>query len=167
MKISYQLLHHTSLILLLSAVSGLCSAQSNTQAASTPVASTETVPMTVATAPAKINSLIKIDEKIGTGAEATRGLYVDVHYTGWIYNPNAADRHGLKFDSSRDSGQPLTFQVDARNVIRGWDMGVSGMKVGGKRTLIIPGYLAYGTKGSNSIPPNATLIFDVELMDVK
>lgn len=123
--------------------------------------------MTVETAPPKINSLIKIDQLIGTGAEATPGLYVDVHYTGWLYDPKAADRHGAKFDSSRDSGKPLTFQLDARNVIRGWDLGIRGMKVGGKRTLIIPGYLAYGTRGANSIPPNSTLIFDVELMNVR
>ncbi|MET3107266.1 FKBP-type peptidyl-prolyl cis-trans isomerase FkpA [Oxalobacteraceae bacterium GrIS 2.11] len=137
-------------------------------AAQTPAPETgAAAPMTVETAPAKVNSLIKIDQQIGTGAEATRGLYVDVHYTGWLYDPKAPDRRGVMFDSSRTAGKPITFQVDARNVIRGWDMGIQGMKVGGKRTLIIPGYLAYGPKGSNSIPPNATLIFDVELMDAK
>jgi FKBP-type peptidyl-prolyl cis-trans isomerase FkpA len=150
-----------ALSFLLVIVQGMASAQ--TAAPETAAAA----PVTVATAPEKITKLIKIDEKIGDGAEATRGLYVDVHYTGWLYDPKAADRHGAKFDSSRDSGRPLTFQLDARNVIRGWDMGVAGMKVGGKRTLIIPSYLAYGPKGSNSIPPNSALIFDVELMDVK
>lgn len=161
---------HSFCKLLLSATlatsAAICLAQTATPStATTTVASA--APMTVANAPAKVTSLLKIDEVIGTGAEATRGLYIDVHYTGWLYDPKAADKHGAKFDSSRDSGRPLTFQLDARNVIRGWDMGVNGMKVGGKRTLIIPGYLAYGPKGSNSIPPNATLIFDVELMDVK
>jgi FKBP-type peptidyl-prolyl cis-trans isomerase FkpA len=159
MKILLQL-SFASLILALA--QGYCAAQDAPPAAITD----PTAPVTVATAPAKITSLIKIDNVIGTGAEATRGLYVDVHYTGWIYDPKAPDRHGVQFDSSR-GGKPLTFQVDARNVIRGWDMGVQGMKVGGKRTLIIPGYLAYGTKGNASIPPNATLIFDVELMDAK
>jgi len=139
--------------------------QTTSDSANPPAAAPE--PVTVATAPAKITALIKIDEKIGTGTEATPGSYLDVHYTGWLYDPKAADRHGAQFDSSRESGRPLTFQLDARSVIRGWDLGIRGMKVGGKRTLIIPGYLAYGPKGSNSIPPNSTLIFDVELMDAK
>lgn len=124
-------------------------------------------PVTVETAPEKIRSLIKIDQVIGTGAEATPGLYVDVHYTGWLYDPKAPDRRGAKFDSSREGGKPMTFQLDARNVIRGWDLGIKGMKVGGKRILIIPGYLAYGSKGNVSIPPNAALIFEVELMNAR
>jgi FKBP-type peptidyl-prolyl cis-trans isomerase FkpA len=123
--------------------------------------------ITVATAPAKVTSLIKIDDKIGDGTEATPGSYVDMHYTGWLYDPKAPDRRGTKFDSSRDSGKPLTFQLDARAVIRGWDLGVKGMKVGGKRTLIIPGYLAYGSKGTNGIPPNATLLFEVEMVGAR
>ena len=143
----------------------LCS-MSQAEDASIP-ASTDAAPVTVATAPLKINSLIKIDEQLGSGNEATPGMYIDVHYTGWLYNPKNPDRRGLKFDSSRDAGRPLTFQLGARQVIRGWDLGVQGMKVGGKRTLIIPGYLAYGSTGTNSIPPNASLIFDVELMNVK
>lgn len=124
-------------------------------------------PMTVAAAPAKINSLIKIDDHIGTGAEATPGSYLDMHYTGWLYDPKAADKRGFQFDSSRTSGKPLTFQLDARQVIRGWDIGVKGMKVGGKRTLIIPGYLAYGPTDNHAIPANSSLIFDVELVAVK
>jgi FKBP-type peptidyl-prolyl cis-trans isomerase FkpA len=124
-------------------------------------------PLTVATAPAKIKSLIQLDEVIGTGAEATPGSNLDVHYTGWLYDPNAADRHGMKFDSSHDNGKPLTFQLGARSVIVGWDKGLVGMKVGGKRTLIIPAYMAYGSRGNSAIPPNATLIFDVELVGVK
>src|SRR5690348_12159189 len=86
--------------------------------------------LTVETAPAKVNSLIKIDEKIGTGAEATPGLQVEVQYTGWLYDPKAPDRHGIKFDSSYDRKTPLKFQLDARQVIRGWDLGVRGMRVG-------------------------------------
>lgn len=120
----------------------------------------------VANAPTKITSLIKIDEQAGSGEEATPGSFVDVQYTGWLYDPKAADRRGAKFDSSRDSGRPFTFQIDARGVIRGWDLGVRGMKVGGKRTLIIPAYLAYGTKGSNGIPPNSALIFDIEVINL-
>ena len=150
-----------ALSLLLTCSSGLTQTPSDASA----VAAPDTV--TVATAPAKITTLIKIDDTIGTGTEATPGSYLDVHYTGWLYDPKAANRHGAQFDSSRDSGRPLTFQLDARSVIRGWDLGIRGMKVGGKRTLIIPGYLAYGPKGSNSIPPNSTLIFDVELMDAR
>jgi FKBP-type peptidyl-prolyl cis-trans isomerase len=127
----------------------------------------EQAPITVATAPAKISKLIIIDEKIGDGVDVTPGMYLDMHYTGWIYNPNAPDRHGAQFDTSRDRGQPITFQMDARTVIRGWDLGVKGMKVGGKRTLIIPSYLGYGTKGSSSIPPNSPLIFDIELVGAR
>ena len=122
--------------------------------------------VTVAIAPEKITTLIKIDEAAGKGDEATPGSFVDVHYTGWLYDPKSADRRGTKFDSSRDAGRPFTFQLDARNVIRGWDVGVRGMKVGGKRTLIIPAYLAYGTKGSNGIPPNSALIFDIEVLGI-
>ena len=175
MKTLSQPFLRTSLTLFLLSAIGICAAQNTTQESTTAaitagsaVSATPTAePITVANAPAKITSLIKIDNKIGTGAEASPGLYLDVHYTGWLYDPKKADKHGNKFDSSLDAGKPLTFQLDARNVIRGWDLGVKGMKVGGKRTLIIPGYLAYGVKGSNSIPPNATLIFDIELMDVK
>jgi len=160
MKISLQT---TLASLTLMLAQGCAVAQTGTPDASAAAAQ----PVTVATAPAKITSLIKIDQQIGDGAEITPGLYVDVHYTGWLYDPKAADRHGAKFDSSLDSGKPLTFQLDARSVIRGWDMGIKGMKVGGKRTLIIPGYLAYGPKGSNSIPPNSALIFDVEVVGAR
>ena len=91
-----------------------------------------------------------------------------MHYTGWLYDPKAADRHGTKFDSSRDRGEPFSFKLGARQVISGWDQGVAGMKVGGKRTLVIPSDLGYGNRGAGAaIPPNATLVFDVELVDVK
>src|SRR6202790_2397070 len=105
------------------------------------------------------------DLKEGTGATATTGKTVSVHYTGWLA------KDGKKFDSSVDRGQPFMFQLGAGQVIKGWDEGVSGMKVGGKRQLRIPpdlGYGARGTGGANPvIPPNATLIFDVELLGVK
>ena len=115
-----------------------------------------------------ITSLQVTDHKVGTGATAAAGKQVNVHYTGWLYDPKAADKHGTKFDSSRDRGEPFSFKLGARQVISGWDQGVAGMKVGGTRTLIIPSELGYGSRGAGGvIPPNATLVFDVELLDVK
>ena len=111
-----------------------------------------------------------IDHVIGKGAEATVGSTVVVNYTGWFYKPLAAKQRGRKFDSSLDAGrEPLEFQLGARQVIKGWEQGVQGMKVGGKRTLIIPSELAYGKRGApgGSIPPDSDLIFDVELLKVK
>ena len=114
------------------------------------------------------NDLQKIDVKQGTGAEATPGKAVVVHYTGWLYDTSKPDSHGAKFDSSRDSGRPFGFVLGAGRVIKGWDEGVAGMKVGGHRTLVIPPQLAYGERGAGGvIPPGATLIFDVELLEVK
>ena len=111
-----------------------------------------------------------VDHVIGKGAEATVGSKVLVNYTGWFYKPLAAKQRGRKFDSSLDAGrEPLEFQLGARQVIKGWEQGVQGMKVGGKRTLIIPSELAYGKRGAGggSIPPDSDLIFDVELLKVK
>ena len=109
-----------------------------------------------------------IDQKIGTGATAESGKVVVVHYTGWLYDESAADNKGKKFDSSRDRGDPFSFPLGAGHVIQGWDKGVAGMKVGGQRTLIIPPELGYGERGAGGvIPPNATLVFDVELLEVK
>jgi FKBP-type peptidyl-prolyl cis-trans isomerase FkpA len=124
---------------------------------------------TAAPAAAASNPLVKIDTVVGTGKEAAVGTTVVVNYTGWLYKPVAAKQHGRKFDSSLDAGrEPLVFQLGAGRVIKGWDQGVVGMKVGGKRTLIIPGEMAYGKRGSGEmIPPDADLIFDVELLDVK
>jgi len=117
---------------------------------------------------AKMQELQKIDVKQGTGPEATPGKAVVVHYTGWLHDPGAADQHGAKFDSSVDRGQPFTFTLGGGQVIKGWDEGVAGMKVGGKRTLVIPPGMGYGARGAgNVIPPNATLVFDVELLDVR
>lgn len=105
------------------------------------------------------------DEKVGTGAEAVAGKNVSVHYTGWLDDKG---QKGKKFDSSLDRGQPFVFPLGAGHVIKGWDEGVAGMKVGGKRTLMIPTALGYGARGAGgAIPPNADLIFDVELLDVK
>ena len=122
----------------------------------------------VITATASITSLIKDDVKVGTGAEAVTGKTVSVHYTGWLYDPSAADKHGKQFDSSRTSGTPFQFPLGGGRVIKGWDQGVAGMKVGGQRTLTIPANMGYGARGAGgSIPPNATLIFDVELLGVE
>ena len=108
--------------------------------------------------------LKKIDVVEGSGAEARSGS-VKVHYTGWLNDPAQPEGKGRKFDSSVDRGQPFEFKLGAGQVIRGWDEGVAGMKVGGKRTLIIPPEMGYGTRGAGGvIPPNATLVFDVELL---
>jgi FKBP-type peptidyl-prolyl cis-trans isomerase len=106
-----------------------------------------------------------IDTQIGTGAEAKKGLIVSMQYTGWLYTKSG--EKGAKFDSSLDRNKPFTFTLGQKQVIPGWDEGVPGMRVGGKRTLIIPPELAYGSTGAAGvIPPNATLIFDVELLSV-
>lgn len=102
-----------------------------------------------------------VDQVVGTGEAAVAGQNVSVHYTGWLEN-------GKKFDSSVDRGQPFSFPLGAGRVIKGWDEGVQGMKVGGKRKLTIPSDLGYGSRGAGGvIPPNATLIFDVELLGVR
>jgi FKBP-type peptidyl-prolyl cis-trans isomerase FkpA len=104
------------------------------------------------------------DTLVGSGAEAAKGQKVTVHYTGWLYNN---ETQGGKFDSSKDRGDPFVFSLGAGQVIKGWDEGVAGMKVGGARTLIIPAALGYGARGAGgAIPPNATLKFDVELLGV-
>ncbi len=110
------------------------------------------------------SGLVIKEIKEGTGAEATPGQVVSVHYTGWLDDNG---KKGKKFDSSVDRGMPFKFPLGAGRVIKGWDKGVAGMKVGGKRTLIIPSELGYGARGAGAaIPPNATLIFDVELLGV-
>ena len=104
------------------------------------------------------------DTTVGTGAEAVAGKTVEVHYTGWLHDPAAKGKRGKQFDSSVGRG-PFSFPLGGGRVIKGWDEGVAGMKVGGKRTLIIPPEMAYGARGAGGvIPPNATLVFDVELV---
>jgi peptidylprolyl isomerase len=106
-----------------------------------------------------------IDSKVGTGASPTPGQNCVMHYTGWLYENG---QKGKKFDSSVDRNEPFEFKIGQRQVIAGWDEGVGSMKVGGKRTLIIPPALGYGARGAGGvIPPNATLMFDVELLAVK
>jgi FKBP-type peptidyl-prolyl cis-trans isomerase FkpA len=115
-----------------------------------------------------ITTLQSTDAAVGNGAEAVPNRMVAVHYTGWLYDPTMEGNKGTRFDSSRDRNESFTFQLGAGQVIRGWDEGVAGMKVGGRRTLIIPPQLAYGEQGAGGvIPPNATLLFEVELLEVK
>jgi FKBP-type peptidyl-prolyl cis-trans isomerase len=105
------------------------------------------------------------DTEVGNGAEAKSGQTCVMHYTGWLWTNEAK---GAKFDSSLDRGRPFSFQLGARQVIRGWDEGVAGMKIGGKRTLRIPPDLGYGARGAGGvIPPNATLLFEVQLLELK
>jgi FKBP-type peptidyl-prolyl cis-trans isomerase FkpA len=118
--------------------------------------------------PGAITELQIIDVVEGGGDTAAAGQSVVVHYTGWLYEPGANDNKGDKFDSSVDRGDPFVFDLGAGRVIRGWDEGVAGMQVGGKRTLIIPPDMAYGERGAGAvIPPNATLVFDVELLGIQ
>lgn len=124
----------------------------------TPAAAATPAPTPAAAAPGELQ---KTDIKLGTGAEAVKGKRVKVHYTGTLTN-------GEKFDSSVDRGEPFTFTLGAGEVIKGWDEGFAGMKVGGKRKLTIPYQMAYGESGRPpKIPPKATLIFDVELLGVE
>ena len=107
------------------------------------------------------------DTVAGTGDTARSGHHVSVHYTGWLHDPSRPDGRGAKFDSSKDRGQPFRFQLGGGEVIRGWDDGVQGMKVGGTRVLVIPPELGYGPRGAGGvIPPNATLVFEVDLLGV-
>jgi len=117
---------------------------------------TNVMPSTTTASGLQIEELV-----VGSGNAATAGQKVSVHYTGWLTN-------GTKFDSSKDRGEPFIFPLGKGHVIRGWDEGVAGMKVGGKRKLTIPPQLGYGARGAGGvIPPNATLVFEVELLDVK
>jgi len=126
-------------------------------------------PATAALPGGEIDALTIIDTVAGSGAVAEPGAVAVVHYTGWLYEPMAENRRGSKFDSSVDRGQPFEFPLGAGRVIRGWDEGVAGMRVGGKRLLFIPSEYGYGERGAagGAIPPNATLYFEVELLDVR
>jgi len=152
----------------------LCALAASAAQAQTPVAPADVPPppplvVGSATPGPAAEQLIVTDTKIGTGKEATTGATVYMHYSGWLYRPLAKNMHGKLFDSSIPRGEPLDFVLGAGRVIKGWDQGIQGMKVGGKRTLIIPSELAYGSRPSpgSGIPPNSALIFDVELVDVK
>jgi FKBP-type peptidyl-prolyl cis-trans isomerase FkpA len=123
---------------------------------------------TPATTASAVNSLEATDVARGTGATVAAGQYAIVEYTGWLYEPSAPDHKGKEFDSSSKSGTPFRFQLGAGQVIKGWDQGVAGMQIGGKRRLVIPADLAYGDKGAGDvIPPGATLVFDVALVGIE
>ena len=148
-------------LLLAGAVAGCGSTAPSGTAATAPAAP-------VASAQPEVAQLIVSDLRPGTGAEAQAGNLVTVHYTGWLYDPKAAETKGKKFDSSRDAGKPFQFPLGAGKVIAGWDQGVAGMRVGGQRRLVIPSTLGYGQRGAGGvIPPGAALVFDVELLDVR
>ena len=115
-----------------------------------------------------VGEVKQADTRQGDGAEAKAGQTVTVHYTGWLFDDARPDHHGTKFDSSRDRNEPFSFRLGGGEVIQGWDEGVAGMRVGGARTLTIPPDLGYGRRGAGGvIPPDATLIFDVELLGVR
>lgn len=120
-----------------------------------------TIAFAASAAPTTLPGGVQIEDvAVGDGAEAQKGQTVAVHYTGWLYR---GGMRGKQFDTSR-TGQPFTFKLGAGDVIKGWDIGVAGMKEGGKRTLIIPPAAGYGARGDDVIPPNSTLIFDIELL---
>ena len=119
-----------------------------------------------ATAPANYAPFTQSDLRVGTGAEAANGAQLTVHYTGWLFDEGAPAEKGPQFDSSA-GGEPLTYVLGQGQVIAGWDTGLPGMKVGGLRRLIIPPSLAYGGVRNQSIPPNSTLLFEVELLAVE
>ena len=117
------------------------------------------------TAP-KPGQLQIIDTRPGSGAMTKAGDYAEVHYTGWVYDRKAHDHKGLRFDSSYDRNKTIEFKIGAKQVIRGWDEGLVGMKTGGRRTLIIPSDMAYGARGVGEIPPDSDLLFEVELITI-
>jgi FKBP-type peptidyl-prolyl cis-trans isomerase FkpA len=124
------------------------------------------VPPVPASAPA-VTELQKIDRLIGSGPAIEQGQVAVVHYTGWLYDDTASDKKGRQFDSSRERGVPFRFKIGDNKVIQGWEQGVVGMQVGGQRRLIIPPHLGYGDRGGGPIPPNATLLFDIELLAIE
>ncbi len=113
-----------------------------------------------------VTTLRITDTRVGTGAEAANGRLITVNYTGWLYDENAAANKGTQFDTSIGKA-PFSFTLGTRQVIAGWDQGLVGMRVGGLRNLVIPASMAYGSQGSGTIPPNAALVFDVELLSVQ
>jgi len=118
--------------------------------------------------PSPVNSLEIVDLRAGEGASIAAGQQAVVQYTGWLYEASAPDKKGRQFDSSAKSGEPFRFAVGAGQVIKGWDQGVVGMKIGGRRRLTIPADLAYGENGAGGvIPPGATLVFEVELAGIE
>lgn len=168
MHVSKPLLSFRMIGVSLAIALSLSACQKKTDPAAAPAAETAAAPAAAAptSPPAAAVAFQKTDTVTGSGKEAVAGATAVVNYTGWLYEPAAPSQHGAQFDSSvgRD---PFNFKVGGGQVIKGWDEGVQGMKVGGKRTLIIPASMGYGDSGAGPIPPNATLIFEVELLDVR
>lgn len=120
-----------------------------------------------ATAAERLSRLRVIERQVGTGAVARDGSEVELNYTGWLYDANAPDHHGIEIDSSREHGKTISFTLGEGQVIPGWDRGIKGMHVGGRRILLIPSRLAYrGRRVGKLVPPNAALVFDIELVGV-
>jgi peptidylprolyl isomerase len=154
-------------VALIAGLAALAAAPANAQTPGSPMTAPKpaTTAAPAATPVTTASGLKIIDTKVGTGATPHTGQTCVMHYTGWLYENG---KKGAKFDSSLDRGTPFEFPIGTHQVIAGWDEGVATMKVGGKRTLIIPPALGYGARGAGGvIPPNATLIFDVELLGVK
>lgn len=150
--------HFIALALAASALLSGCERQRDAPP-QTPAASQSTAPQA---------ELQMIDDAVGTGEAIAAGQVAVVHYTGWLYDANAPQNRGKKFDSSRDRGRPFRFVVGGGEVIAGWDQGVQGMQVGGRRQLIVPAHLGYGEGGARGvIPPGATLLFEVELLGIE
>jgi FKBP-type peptidyl-prolyl cis-trans isomerase FkpA len=129
----------------------------------------EPAPAETPAAPATVTELQKIDLHVAPGEGISQGQVAVVHYTGWLYDPRANETKGTKFDSSRDRGQPFRFTIGSGQVIKGWEEGVQGMRIGSQRRLLIPSDLAYGERGAGGgvIPPGASLVFDVELLGIE
>jgi FKBP-type peptidyl-prolyl cis-trans isomerase FkpA len=143
--------------------------QQNAPADESAVAAAATEATATATEQAAGVTELQITDLVaGDGATASSGQNVVVHYTGWLYQPGEPDNKGQKFDSSVDRGEPFVFPLGGGRVIQGWDQGVAGMKIGGKRILVIPPEMGYGARGAGGvIPPNATLIFEVDLLEIQ
>ena len=152
-------------VLALSVIS--CSREQPAPAEPAPVA--EAPAPAPAPEPEPVTELQKIDLQVAAGEGISQGQVAVVHYTGWLYDPRAPENKGTKFDSSRDRGQPFRFTIGSGQVIKGWEEGVQGMRIGSQRRLIIPADLAYGERGAGGgvIPPGATLVFDVELLGIE
>jgi len=155
-----------SILICLSLVLSGCSQQDTSPDTAAVAASDTAVIQTEQSA--GVTELQVTDVVKGEGATANAGQDVVVHYTGWLYQPGEPDNKGKKFDSSLDRGQPFVFPLGGGRVIQGWDQGVAGMQVGGKRLLVIPPEMGYGAAGAGGvIPPNATLIFEVDLLEIQ
>lgn len=155
-----------SILICLSLVLSGCSQQDTSPDTAAVAASDTAVIQTEQSA--GVTELQVTDVVKGEGATANAGQDVVVHYTGWLYQPGEPENKGKKFDSSLDRGQPFVFPLGGGRVIQGWDQGVAGMQVGGKRLLVIPPEMGYGATGAGGvIPPNATLIFEVDLLEIQ